>query len=256
VEPGNGSTRNQYLRDHCVTTYFIVPPARRRKPLLFNTLQVRSALGAAQRRKLSFKNVSNVVVQLLHSIKYSMEVPFSNMALQPDLKSTSARKNKVTEKFKRPFKKRHSSVYHQPSNRVNKYLAQAIEARSVDREKSTHVNLFTLCFKDSSKENQYHDDLDVGYSSSLVCALVLLVLLGVLQVTVLPRTIILLLLFLTAFVWISVVLMLLLAVRLRWILWDISHSFVLRLAITVFTIVLIYTVAQVNVVSIDPPGIN
>jgi adenylate cyclase 1 len=132
-------------------------------------------------------------------------------------------------------------------------LAQAIEARSVDREKSTHVNLFTLCFKDSSKENQYHDDLDVGYSSSLVCALVLLVLLGVLQVTVLPRTIILLLLFLTAFVWISVVLMLLLAVRLRWILWDISHSFVLRLAITVFTIVLIYTVAQVNVFTCRPP---
>jgi adenylate cyclase 1 len=62
--------------------------------------------------------------------------------------------NKVTEKFKRPFKKRHSSVYHQPSNRVNKYLAQAIDARSVDREKSTHVNLATLCFKDREKENQ------------------------------------------------------------------------------------------------------
>lgn len=40
--------------------------------------------------------------------------------------------------------------------------------------------------------------------------------------------------------------MLLLAVRLRWILCDISHSFSLRLAITVFTIVLVYTVAQVN----------
>ncbi|KAG5897643.1 hypothetical protein JTB14_013784 [Gonioctena quinquepunctata] len=92
VESGSGTTRNQYLRDHCVTTYFIVPPARRRKPLLFNTLQVRSALGAAQRRKLSFKNVSNVVVQLLHSIKYSMEVPFSNIALQTDMKATNARK--------------------------------------------------------------------------------------------------------------------------------------------------------------------
>ncbi|KAJ8935000.1 hypothetical protein NQ314_013072 [Rhamnusium bicolor] len=55
---------------------------------------------------------------------------------------------------KGPLKKRHSSVYHQPSNRVNKYLAQAIEARSVDREKSTHVNLFTLCFKDRYKEHQ------------------------------------------------------------------------------------------------------
>ena len=31
VEPGNGAARNQYLRDHNVNTYFIVPPARRRK---------------------------------------------------------------------------------------------------------------------------------------------------------------------------------------------------------------------------------
>lgn len=62
--------------------------------------------------------------------------------------------NKVTEKFKRPLKKRHSSVYHQPTNRVNKYLAQAIDARSVHREKATHVHLLTLCFKDSAKESQ------------------------------------------------------------------------------------------------------
>ncbi|XP_063232754.1 Ca(2+)/calmodulin-responsive adenylate cyclase isoform X3 [Bacillus rossius redtenbacheri] len=273
VEAGHGGTRNQYLRDNSISTYFIVPPAHRRK--------VRTALGAAQRRKLSFKNVTSVVVQLLHSIKYSMEVPFSNMALPAgDPKAHAARKvldlqralhaepvpgagppvnlrdfaskfscfqNKVTEKFKRPFKKRHSSVYHQPSNRVNKYLAQAIDARSVDREKSTHVNPLTLCFKDRAKENQYHDDADLGFGSSLACSLALLVLLGALQVAVLPRTVILLLLFLTAFVWVSVVLMLLLAVRLRWILWDVSQSFVLRLAITAFTIVLVYAVAQVNV---------
>lgn len=31
VEPGSGGSRNQYLRDHNVHTYFIVPPARRRK---------------------------------------------------------------------------------------------------------------------------------------------------------------------------------------------------------------------------------
>ncbi|XP_014242089.1 Ca(2+)/calmodulin-responsive adenylate cyclase isoform X3 [Cimex lectularius] len=291
VEAGHGGTRNQYLRDHGITTYFIVPPVRRRKPLLFNTLQVRSALGA-QRRKLSFKNVSNVVVQLLHSIKYSMEVPFSNMASPAEHKASTARKdavldlrralhaepgsrpfnpadlnirnvshkNKVTDKFKRPFKKRHSSVYHQPQNRVNKYLTQAIEARSVDREKSEHVNLITLAFRDSDKENRYQADNDVGYSTSLACSLVLLLLIGGLQAAILPRTIILLLLFLTAFVWIAVVLMLLLAVRLRWILWDISQSFVLRLAITVFTIVLIYTVAQVNVftcrVEVNCPPVN
>lgn len=280
VEAGHGGTRNQYLRDHAVTTYFIIPPIRRRKPLLFHTLQVRSALGNQQRRKLSFKNVSNVVVQLLHSIKYSMEVPFSNIATPAEHKASTARKdpvldlqralhaepgsrpfnpadftirnisspkNKVTDKFKRPFKKRHSSVYHQPQNRVNKYLAQAIEARSVDREKSQHVHVISLTFRDHTKESQYQTETDSGYSTSLACSLILLLLIGGLQAAILPRTIILLLLFLTAFVWISVVLMLLLAVRLGWIIWDISQSFILRFAITVFTIVLIYTVGQVNV---------
>ena len=31
VEPGHGGSRNQYLRDHNVDTFFIIPPARRRK---------------------------------------------------------------------------------------------------------------------------------------------------------------------------------------------------------------------------------
>lgn len=50
-------------------------------------------LGSASRRKLSFKNVSNVVVQLLHSIKFNVDVPFSNMAASPqELKANAARK--------------------------------------------------------------------------------------------------------------------------------------------------------------------
>lgn len=50
-------------------------------------------LGSGSRRKLSFKNVSNVVVQLLHSIKFNVDVPFSNMAASPqELKANAARK--------------------------------------------------------------------------------------------------------------------------------------------------------------------
>ncbi|XP_041766991.1 Ca(2+)/calmodulin-responsive adenylate cyclase isoform X3 [Anopheles merus] len=284
VEAGHGDTRDSYLRDNEIDTYFIVPPAHRRKPLMLNTLGVRSALGAANRRKLSFRNVSNVVVQLLHTIKYSVPVPFSHMATGgpgSPYPSTSggaggpgaggagcsggggagsssagggglfldknARKNKVTDKFKRPFKKRHSSVYHQPTNRVNKFLSQAIEARSVDREKSVHVKRISLQFREKEKERQYHQDFDLGFTTAMGCSLLLLILSAGLQISALPRTLILLLLFLTAFVWISAILMLLLAVRLKWIFWDLSQSFSLRLAITIFTIVLLYSVGQVNV---------
>lgn len=42
--------------------------------------------------KLSFKNVSNVVVQLLHSIKYSVEVPFSNINSVSDGKAVGSYK--------------------------------------------------------------------------------------------------------------------------------------------------------------------
>lgn len=176
----------------------------------------------------------------------------------------------MTEKFKRPFKKRHSSVYHQPSNRVNKFLSQAIEARSVDREKTAHVNRFTLNFRESEKEKSYHQDFDFGFTMSMGTSLLLLILSAglqvnlsddllrlfftniflLLQVSALPRTLILLLLFLTAFIWISAILMLIMAARLKWIYWDVAQSFSLRLAITVFTIILVYSVGQMNVVSL------
>merc|ERR1719342_1832374 len=186
-----------------------------------------------------------------------MEVPFSNMTQQPvEMQKTMTTKKqlngnvgplKMSDRFKFRKKRNGNSLPHQPSNRVNKYLSHAIEARSVDQEKASHVNSLTLCFKDSDKERQYQEDPDIGFPSSLACSLVLTLLLGGLQALVLPRTTILLLLFLTAFIWIAVILMLLLAVRLRCIIWDLSRSFLLRLAITIFSIILIYTMAQVNV---------
>lgn len=90
-------------------------------------------------------------------------------------------------KFRKPFKKRHSIVYHQGTNRINKYLSQAIEARSVDQEKSTHVNLITLCFKDRAKERQYGDEKDRGYLAAMICSLILLCLLTSLQFVILSK---------------------------------------------------------------------
>ncbi|XP_022256133.1 Ca(2+)/calmodulin-responsive adenylate cyclase-like isoform X2 [Limulus polyphemus] len=241
VEPGRGADRNAYLREHHVKTYFIVPPAQRRKAC---------HLGGSSHRKMSFRNVSNVVVQLLHSIKYSMDVPFSNMAAIPtSADKQGSNKGTMADKIRKPFKKRHSSVYHQPTNRVNKYLAQAIDARSVNMEKATHANVVTLCFIDKHKEREYHKEKDHGSTNSMACALALLFCVGCLQAIVLPRTLLLVVLFVIAFLWISALFSMLLAARTKCISWDISRIFLLRLTMTIITIVLIYTVAQVNVFS-------
>lgn len=74
------------------------------QPLLMNTLGVRSAIGSANRRKLSFRNVSNVVVQLLHTIKYSVPAPFSHLNapnanfLSPSQNSSNVGLNEVNNR--------------------------------------------------------------------------------------------------------------------------------------------------------------
>jgi adenylate cyclase 1 len=131
---------------------------------------------------------------------------------------------------------------------VNKYLGQAIQARSIDREKREHVHQATLCFKDRNMEQLYHSEPDHAFPTGLALLLLVLVGLGTIQAVVLPRTFILLLLFLTSFAFIAIVLMLLLANRLKLIMCDFSLSPMLRIGISVFSILLVYAVGQVNVV--------
>ena len=59
VEPGNGHLRNEDIAALGIQTFFIVPPQRRKKTLLFNTLHVRNAMLPSGKRKPSFKMVSH-----------------------------------------------------------------------------------------------------------------------------------------------------------------------------------------------------
>ena len=75
----------------------------------------------------------------------------------------------------------------QPVDRVNKYLNQAIIARSVDHEKSEHVNYITLRFKKSMKEKQYQAMDDFAFSSSMICSMVMLICVAAVNTVILPR---------------------------------------------------------------------
>lgn len=76
-----------------------------------------------------------------------------------------------------------------------------------------------------------------------------LILLSAVQLAILPRTVILVVLFVAAFVWIASLLMLVMAAKLNCLKVDVTKHFLMRLVMMVFTIVIIYSVAQVNVFS-------
>ncbi|KAK7499404.1 hypothetical protein BaRGS_00009379, partial [Batillaria attramentaria] len=200
-------------------------------------------------KKLSFKGVSSCVIRLMQSVKFNAEIPFSDV-LTPSHEDRGSNRwslmASVTDKLRKPFKERGSNSS-QPTDRVNKYLAQALVARSIEREKSNHVNFVTLRFKGPNKEKEYQEAADFAFSSSLICSLLMLMCMAGLQAVILPRTLLLLMLFLAGFTWISVVLILILSVKLKCTAFDIRKSGGLRMFVIITTVVLIYIMAQVNV---------
>ncbi|GAB1599505.1 uncharacterized protein LOC115219753, partial [Argonauta hians] len=249
TEPGYGSDRNSYLRHHNIETFFIKAKHPRKQP---STLFERG-FGGLRPKKLSFRNVSNCVMRLMQSVKFNAEIPFSNVLLSPvDEKSTS-KLSKLVSDIRKPFQGRLSSVPPpEPLDRVNKYLAQAITARSIEQETANHVHFSTLTFKNSAKEKKYQGVDDIAFNSSMICSLVMLVCIAGLQVIVLPRTFLLLLLFLAAFSWIAIILILILSVKLKCTKFDIRKSSTLRLFTIITTLLLIYATAQVNVFCCQP----
>ncbi|KAH3715828.1 hypothetical protein DPMN_058541, partial [Dreissena polymorpha] len=255
VEPGKGGERNAYIQEHGIETYFVKSagsPVLKKETMLSD-----KRLSSIRAKKLSFRSVTNCVLRLIHSVKFNAEIPFSNVLNPPsddnNKQSGHGASNKftkfgysVTDKLRKAFKERHSHKP-KPVDRVNKYLNQAIDARSVDREKSEHVNYFTLRFKKPEKEKMYQTTGDFAFTSSIICAMILLICTAAVNTVILPRTLLLLMLFLAAFCWIAVIMMLILSIKLKCTSFDIRSSAGLRVFVIVTTLLLIYVMSQVNV---------
>ncbi|KAK3101048.1 hypothetical protein FSP39_000561 [Pinctada imbricata] len=250
VEPGNGGERNPYLKERGIETFLIKDNHPRRMPSVWGG----RSLNDIHAKKPSFRNVSGIVMQLLKAVRFHAEIPFSNVLSPPndEHKHTGSKLSRfsysVTDKLRRAFQGgRHSAKPDSTTESVNKYINSALEARDLEKEKREQVNGLTLRFKSSLKEKLYQNTSDFAFSNSMICALVLLICAAGVQTVILPRTLLLLMLFLASFCWVSIILMLILSVKLKCTVFDIRKSSGLRLFIILTTIVLIYATAQVNV---------
>ncbi|CAL1546763.1 unnamed protein product [Lymnaea stagnalis] len=224
--------------------------------------------------KLSFKGVTNCVIRLMQSVKFNAEIPFSDVLSTSQSRDSMPHQGKVsktmvssssraqtikfnysvqnvgTEKPNKALRNRYDNLLkmvESPVDRVNKYLAQALTARSIEREKSNNIHFLTLNFTNKDKENGYQATEDITFGCSLVCTLIMLVLMVGLQVVILPRTYLLLILFIVAFAWPSTILIFILSTKLKCTNVDLSKWTRLRVFLTITTVSIPYLMVQVNV---------
>ncbi|KAK2183008.1 hypothetical protein NP493_328g05007 [Ridgeia piscesae] len=244
VEPGNGGERHPRIREKGIETFLIAAGHHRQQSSIF-----RGKSGKKYGR-LSFKNVSSVIMRLMSALKFNVQLPFSDL-LQPsrDEKTRSTLGQKMADTFMKPFKKRQGSQKI-TEDRVFNYMKDAVRSQKTYKKKTDHVNLATLKFKRTLREHRYGRLEDKQFTVSVICAFVILVLSAVHQVVVLPRTVVLLSIFVVGFLVTSAILVMLFPTRIQqwyWLKCDNPRSGMMQFLVTILVIVLIYATGQANV---------
>lgn len=152
-----------------------------------------------------------------------------------------------------PYSRRPASVAGQSSEsggseQVNKVLSQAIAAGAVEQETSAHINFFTLKFKDSHTESAFFAE-DRSIALGLVALLLVVVCSSAVHFIALPRTMVLLVGFLFLFMVLSLLLIAVLAMKLKIITCNAFHSSVTHSVLATLLLVLFCASSIVNVLT-------
>ncbi|XP_073486735.1 adenylate cyclase type 1 isoform X2 [Aquarana catesbeiana] len=243
VEPGYGHERNSFLKKHNIETFFIVPSHRRK---IFPGL-ILSDIKPAKRMK--FKTVCYLLVQLMHCRKmFKAEIPFSNvMTCEDDDKRRALRT--ASEKVRNRTSFSTNVIHNTPGTRVNRYISRLIEARQTDSE-LTDLNFISLKYKQSEREQKYHQLHDEYFTSAVVLSLILAALFGLVYLLIIPQSTIVLVLLVFCICFLVACIMYLHVTRVQCFPGCLTIQ--IRTILCIFIVILIYSVAQGYVVGCMP----
>ncbi|XP_048419017.2 adenylate cyclase type 1-like isoform X3 [Stegostoma tigrinum] len=243
VEAGYGYERNSFLKKHNIETFFIVPSHRRK---IFPGL-ILSDIKPAKRMK--FKTVCYLLVQLMHCRKmFKAEIPFSNvMTCEDDDKRRALRT--ASEKVRNRSSFSANVMHNTPGTRVNRYISRLIEARQTESEMAD-LHFVTLKYKQTEREQKYHQLHDEYFTSAVILSLILAALFGLLYLLIIPQSTVVLVLLVFCICFLVACIMYLHVTRVQCFPGCLTIQ--IRTIICVFIVVLTYSVAQGCVVGCMP----
>uniref|UniRef100_A0A8D3D1K3 Adenylate cyclase type 1 n=1 Tax=Scophthalmus maximus TaxID=52904 RepID=A0A8D3D1K3_SCOMX len=241
VEPGNGHERNAFLQKHDIETFFIVPSHRRK---IFPGLILSDIKPA---KKMKFKTVCYLLVQLMHCRKmFKAEIPFSNVMNCEDGDKRRAMRTAPQKLRNRPNANQANVIQSSPRTRVNRYIGRLIEARQTESD-TADLNVLTLMYKCSEREQRYHQVPDEYFTSAVVLSLVLAALFGLVYLLIIPQGKVILVLLVFCICFLVACIMYLHITRVQCFPGCLTIQ--IRTVLCILIVLLIYAVAQACVVS-------
>ncbi|KAF7668474.1 hypothetical protein LDENG_00008110 [Lucifuga dentata] len=244
VEPGNGHERNAFLQKHEIETFFIVPSHRRK---IFPGLILSDIKPA---KKMKFKTVCYLLVQLMHCRKmFKAEIPFSNVMNCEDGDKRRAMRTAPQKLRNRTNTNQATLIQSSPRTRVNRYIGRLIEARQTESD-TADLNILTLMYKCSEREQRYHQVPDEYFTSAVVLSLILAALFGLVYLLIIPQGTVVLVLLVFCICFLVACIMYLHITRIQCFPGCLTIQ--IRTALCILIVLLIYAVAQACVVGCMP----
>uniref|UniRef100_A0A8C2HRY9 adenylate cyclase n=1 Tax=Cyprinus carpio TaxID=7962 RepID=A0A8C2HRY9_CYPCA len=237
VEPGFGGERNAYLKDNNIETFFVLGCSQKRK-------EEKAMMAKMQRARA---NSSEGLMPRWVPDRSFSRTKDSKVFRQMGIDEASSKDNRCTQEALNP------------EDEVDEFLGRAIDARSIDQLRKDHVKKFLLTFQTPILEKKYSKKVDDRFGGYVACTLVVFCFLVFIQIIIFPHTPLMLGMFISIFIILAHVLFIcaiyscvkLFPVTLQTVSKRIVQSRVNSTLVGVFTIVLLFISAFVNMFTCD-----
>ncbi|XP_030268433.1 adenylate cyclase type 2b isoform X3 [Sparus aurata] len=265
VEPGNGQSRDSYLKEHGVVTFLVInPKTERHSPLL----------GVRSRPSLDGGKMRASVRMTRYLESWGAAKPFANLHHRDSMTTDNGKINTTDVpmgQYHFQRRERSKSQRRRFEEELNERMIRTIDGINSQKQwlKSEDIQRISLFFHNKALEKEYRSTTLPAFKYYITCACLIFCCIFIVQVLVLPKTAVLGISFGLAFLLLALILLLCFAghilqgrkgslCSLTWFPTSsriiVTNNPWLRLVLTMTTTALILVMAVFNMFFVEDPG--
>uniref|UniRef100_A0A3Q4M4D7 Adenylate cyclase type 2 n=1 Tax=Neolamprologus brichardi TaxID=32507 RepID=A0A3Q4M4D7_NEOBR len=262
VEPGDGQTRDSYLKEHNVVTFLVInPKTDRHSPLL----------GVRSRPSLDSGKMRASVRMTRYLESWGAAKPFANLhhrdSMTTDNGKINTRDVPMGQYHFQMRRERSKSQRRRFEEELNERMIRTIDGINSQKQwlKSEDIQRISLFFHNKALEKEYRSTTLPAFKYYVTCACLIFSCIFIVQVLVLPKTAVLGISFGMAFLLLALILLLCFAghilgsfCSLTWFPTSsriiVTNNPWLRLVLTMTTTALVLVMAVFNMFFVEDPG--